>query len=225
MDLLQNLENYILDLLLLDDIDPIFKERLDSYQLINSYNNSYFNDDYITINYLIETINEKPLINLRKSKSNQLLLQVSNLLETTDFLDDSLIKILEETVCPKIHQYFFNKVIINNKRDELNLEPFFEKEIDGYPDRVLIANQFDLIKDIKNLMSYLSIYCFDCKELKIRNIRNKSIDYLYFFELVIYEINILRFTKDLYTNELINLINIRERIINAIEYNIPLKII
>tara|TARA_B100000768_G_scaffold176613_1_gene189587 strand:+ start:1118 stop:1795 length:678 start_codon:yes stop_codon:yes gene_type:complete len=225
MDLLQNLENYILDLLLLGDIDPIFEERLNSYQLINSYNNSYFNDDYITIKYLIETINEKPLINLRKSKSNKLLFQVSNLLETNGFLDKSLITILEETDGPKIHQYFFNKIIIDNKLDELKLVPFFEKELDGYPDKILVANHFDLIKDINNLISYLSIYCFDSKELKIINIRNKAIDYIYFFELVIFQINILKFTKDLYASELINLINIRERIINAIEYNIPLKII
>ena len=112
MDLLQNLENYILDLLLLGDIDPIFEERLNSYQLINSYNNSYFNDDYITIKYLIETINEKPLINLRKSKSNKLLFQVSNLLETNGFLDKSLITILEETDGPKIHQYFLTKLLL-----------------------------------------------------------------------------------------------------------------
>lgn len=69
MDLLQNLENYLLVLLLLDDIDPIFEERLASYELINKYNSdNTLNNNYDAIEFLLSAIKEKPLIDLRKSE-------------------------------------------------------------------------------------------------------------------------------------------------------------
>ena len=116
MDLLQNLENYLLDLLLLDDIDPIFEERLASYELINKYNSdNTLNNNYDAIEFLLSAIKEKSLIDLRKSEENKVLKELVNLFDSGKIPNESYINNLNNDQYCDIHQYFFNKVIIEFK--------------------------------------------------------------------------------------------------------------
>lgn len=230
MDLLQNLENYLLDLLLLDDIDTIFQERLASYELINKYNSdNTLNNNYDAIEFLLTAIKEKPLIDLRKSEENKILKDLVNLFDSGKIPNESDVNNMDNNQYNDIHQYFFNKVIIELKIEEFNLLPFNDEELEfneemSYPDRVFVENQFDLMEDIENLIEFLIVSCFNGVDLTFENISNKAIKYKYFFDLLIYQINMISFTKNIYKDALDKLILFREKINNAIEYNIPLKI-
>ena len=225
MDLLEKLENYILDLLLLDEIDPIFEERLASYELIHSYYDGISNTShYKSIEFLLEAIKKKPLIDFRKSPFNDILRKIFDLLNKNLKLEKGFLENINNINAPEIFKYFFNKFIIAARIDEFNQVPVFETEIEDYPDRVYIENQFDLIEDIENLIDYISKFCFNNKIISFDNIVNKAVNYKYFFDLLIFNITLIKFTKEMYGDILTDIISIRKKIINAIEYNIPLKI-
>ena len=200
MDLIEQLEKYIINLLL-GFQDPISDDRLKSYHTINLV------FDNNTISYLLNLAKEIPLIineDLNKYLSlcyefikNNDRIELINILNKLDSLD-----------IPELYQYFFNKIIIKIKIEEFNSFPFIDNMIDDFPKRILVKNQIDLIEDIIIIKNYLEYNCFNNMEIIAENINNKYKDYIYFIKLLKYQICILSETKIIFSKLLKNIINI-----------------
>ena len=106
----------------------------------------------------------------------------------------------------KIYHYFINKIIIKINLIEFNKISLNSAMIEEYPERNIIENMFDLENDIINIRIFISKICCNSKEINIENINDKTKNYLYFFKLLKFEINILKETRHKFYNLFENLV-------------------
>lgn len=175
-----------------------------------------------TASYLLENLD---IENLPNNKYKKLYHNCINLLENNNYEKlDKVFDIIDKINLHPLYDYFFSKIQIKYKLNIFNETPIFDEIIYQYPDRIYINNIFDLEEDINNLIKFISIVCCNNKKIIYENVTNEAIRYLYFFKLVIYNINITKKTRNKYKNILINICDIEKKINNCIKYNIPLKI-
>ena len=116
------------------------------------------------------------------------------------------LKITEILKMNKIYHYFINKIIIKISLIEFNKISLNSAMIEEYPERNIIENRFDLENDITNIRIFISKIWCNSFIINIENINDETKNYLYFFKLLKFEINILKETRDKFYNLFENLV-------------------